>query len=404
MVKLIFDDNTEAIPEFLSVKIEEKLAHGVTDEIGAIVVQEAEVQIDNTDGTYSPDNSNSPYYGKIKTGIKLVVDGVEYIVTEISAPRTEVTAKIRGQDELSLALDTPVYIPYMTGINVSEIIQGIAAKLGLSPSFKTTVNIILNHCYIKKPLVDVLKQLSVAGNVFFRSNNRVLEIGSLQRGDAEVELSTYENTAELHAMDIEAQTFKVVYYPSMYLAEQTEHGSVDYTLLPKGETTLTLELVNHEFVMLETKDNVTVEVERLDNGDVMFRIRNNTDNVIEGSAKLYSKEIKFTKMMIDNSGSNEVDSIFIQSRPLAEMVSRRFNEFYRLPRKLYQFRAMLPQRLKAGDFVSMRSAYIDDMGLVIDVSQTYAGGYWTAQGKVIRPVSEYKPVFLAPYFCIDVAV
>lgn len=404
MLKIILADGREITPAYTSLKIEENLTHGILSDIGAIVVKEVNISIPNEDGTFSPENSNSKYYPHFKEGITLLVDGEKYIVSKIEAPRTSIVANITAFDPLSLKLEAEVNMPIVWGISGAEAISAFIRKLGFEVDYKTEITGELK-CFIPQNSVkETLSAFSLAFNVFFVYENDKISVYSLNRGrDSSIEINTYENASELSTRESQRMSAKVEYISDITLSEQTELASMTVELFPNGDKTVQVKYEDAVPTLIKASENVDILITEVTNRTCTFIVKNTEKVMKTCQLKLYGKLINVSKSNF-GAGEENITSVYLQSQELASGVYTRYNSFLQQKHRMFQFNALLDSRIRAGDGVQLRSAYIDDIGIISEVELTAAAGSWQARGKAIRRVAEYKPVFLMPKFICVIAI
>lgn len=102
----------------ISLAVSEEASSESKNPLGEVSANEIEVTIFNTDGIFSPTKESSPYYGQIKTGLKIIpyfrlIDSVDtlnweqlgvFYVTEWNATITSSTASIYAMDKIKEVL------------------------------------------------------------------------------------------------------------------------------------------------------------------------------------------------------------------------------------------------------------------------------------------------------------
>lgn len=402
MLKIILADGREITPAYTSLKIEENLTHGILNDIGAIVVKEVNISIPNEDGTFSPENSNSEYYPHFKEGITLLVDGEKYIVSKIEAPRTSIVANITAFDPLSLKLEAEVNMPIVWGISGAEAINAFIRKLGFEVDYKTEITGTFKCFMPQNNVKETLSAFSLAFNVFFVYENDKISVYALNRGrDTGIEINTYENASELSTQESQRMSAKVEYISDITLSEQTELASMTVELFPNGNRIVQARYEDAELTLVKASENVDITITEITNRTCTFVVKNTENTTKTCELKLYGKPIKVSKSSL-GEGEGNVTSFYLQSQELG--VHTRYNSFLQQKHRIFQFNALLDSRVRAGDSVRLRSAYIDDIGIISEIELTAAAGRWQARGKTIKRVAEYKPVFLMPKFICVIAL
>ena len=131
--------------------------------LGTISANELSFSLYNSDGIFSPTNTNSPYYGKIKTNVPIIpymrpettdntevnwIKMGEYYVSNWSASVTGIDAFITAEDELQqVFLEKSPSIPVGLNKKQAEFFQEVFNALGYTAKISRDLNDVLLYTF-----------------------------------------------------------------------------------------------------------------------------------------------------------------------------------------------------------------------------------------------------------------
>lgn len=187
-VQVFFDGDTQPPVEFTEKNItriqtlEEVKAEG-SNPLGLVSTGELTVSFDNSTRVFTPTNSESPYYGKLRPntlvkaqlGVEVAPDTFEYVplgefrTGDWTAPSDNVEATVTCQDRLSEIREKNVpMMPVRENATIYEIFEALFQALGMAPdeySIDTSLQQKIKLGWLPKGKVQTaLQTLATAGN------------------------------------------------------------------------------------------------------------------------------------------------------------------------------------------------------------------------------------------------
>lgn len=161
--------------------LEEMHSQSDTIPFGNVTSNELSIELLNEEGIFSPTNTNSPYYGLMKKGIKVelfirpVVDSEDeslqyiwdplgvYYISDWQAKITGLIATITANDQLyNINTKDLTVLPVNRNIIQKEFYQYIFTNLGLQGNIDETLNDIIKYAYINKDTKKALSELNIS--------------------------------------------------------------------------------------------------------------------------------------------------------------------------------------------------------------------------------------------------
>ena len=143
--------------------------------LGTISANELSFSLYNGDGIFSPTNTNSPYYGKIKTNVPVIpymrpetIDNTEvnwikmgeYYVSNWSASVTGINAVITAEDELQqVFLEKSPSIPVGLNKKQAEFFQEVFNALGYTAKISRDLNAVLLYTFTEGEQKSYLQEM-----------------------------------------------------------------------------------------------------------------------------------------------------------------------------------------------------------------------------------------------------
>lgn len=239
------------------------------------------LNLNNTNSIFTPTNSQSPYYSKMKRGVKVIpyfraseADdwnqmGIFY-VTDWSAAPTSTTAVITADDKLfGIFGQDAVVLPVKSDVLVSQLYIDFFALFGIVPVVDASVTDSLAKAFIEQGNKDFLSALSTA---FFCICN-CAHNGAVSIKDLSVPQglrATITDADQVKTIDVKLSISSS--YDSAYLKYYTPQESAEESVLNINEvvlkstdTSLTYSLDNGPLIRLKS-------VSFDNNNDVLFTI------------------------------------------------------------------------------------------------------------------------------------
>lgn len=169
-----FDNEVVSIDKddyLVEVNILEETGSGDSWVLGDLSSNEISIKLMNENGRFTPTNESGPYYGQIKSGIKIIpsirVNGGnwlkmgEYYVDEWSAGVTDSYANIVAYDRLYQMFDSkPVGLPVYKNTTYKEFYTSILSGLNLTPKFGSNMDDTLTWGYMLNANAETLQKLT----------------------------------------------------------------------------------------------------------------------------------------------------------------------------------------------------------------------------------------------------
>jgi hypothetical protein len=391
----------------MQVSISEESSAESTNPLGAVSANELEITLLNPNGIFSPSNASGAYYGKIKTGVKIIpyfrlLDdtatlnwsqlGVFY-VTEWKAVVTSITASIYATDIMKdvIAGDS-TDVQVVANYTFKQFIEYYFSVLGYTMTADSTLTDIIPFAYAESDIKSTLSDLACAAKAMCYSDRignivvnpfvttRTLR-ATLTDSDQIVSVSLKQST--LKTYDGVAFTYK---YPQLTMNYNILE--VDALTIPAGSSTLTpisfdngpVAALAH--VALQTLDE-TLQITSYSYTPWLLTLStsNTTGSDVDTNLSAYGTLVEFTDTVLSDETDNMLtySNKYIQTESQAESYKAFLDAFVAsdIPTLDVQIRGNL--LLELGDKISIQSTKYNlaFTGVIQRAKHTFAGSLST---------------------------
>jgi len=187
----IYFDGPTAQPFLISINdylIDVEWLEGLsetTNPFGAVSSNELSFTLSNEDGLFTPTNNTSPFYGKIKRGIKVIpylrpnvmgedIDWLklgEFYVTSWDAVVTGITANIVANDAWHLIFNSPAPdYPIEHDVSFYDALTNIYIAMGFEVQVDTSLEELLLYSFIEGEPLDFTQEILTGAMSYCTSN------------------------------------------------------------------------------------------------------------------------------------------------------------------------------------------------------------------------------------------
>ena len=312
---------------------------------GTVSSNELAFSLFNTEGMFSPTNPSSPYYGKIKTGLKIVtymrpdvedeqIDfdkmGVFY-VTDWRASITGVTADIVANDEMYTIFDLPqVKLPVKQNSTVAQLYKDFFKAINKPVSIDSDLDEALEYAYNVEDNKTFLNNLSVGSQSYIFCNRDGVTRVEYARGPQEIMHVLTDND---QVLNITSSQSVLLEYTGAEVVMNKPQESAPETLLSLTELKIPAKgYISPTTAFSKKPVNRLISVELNGNGnatlqsivatclDVLYSIKNNVNVDITNKLDIVGTFIDVvTSTYTTGDGSKlSVDNVYIQTQEYAE--------------------------------------------------------------------------------------
>jgi hypothetical protein len=391
----------------MQVSISEESSAESTNPLGAVSANELEITLLNQDGIFSPSNASGTYYGKIKTGVKIIpyirlldsTDTLNWIqlgvfyVTEWNAVVTALTASVYATDIMKdvLAGDS-TDVQVVPSYTFKQFIEYYFSVLGYSMTADASLTDVIPFAYAESDIKGTLSDLACAAKAMCYSDrtgtivaNPVVTTRALRAtltdGDQIVSVSLKQST--LKTYDGVAFTYR---YPQ--LSMNTNILEVDELSIPNGAATFTpisfdkgpVAALSH--VAFQTIDElVYISAFAYTPWQVTLTTQNDTGAALDTNLSAYGTLVEFTDIVLSDETDNMLtySNKYIQTETQAESYKAFLDAFVAsdIPTLDVQIRGNL--LLELGDKITVQSTKYNlaFTGIIQRAKHTFAGSLST---------------------------
>ena len=366
---------------------------------GNVTANEVTVTIYNDGGKYSPTNESSPYYGKMRNGLKVVpslkVADKEYMplgifyVNEWHATITGTTARITAADMLYTVFNKPMpALPVVKNTDTVTFATQLFDALGVVATVDSNVAAPLAMSYVDDSVQKVLTDLatgsmavcncgrdgapSVKSLVAPRSLRATLtDADQLISVAAEMGLSSdYDGAGVTYYAPQESATTNVLSLKELSIpAGVTTHMPVMFTTKP------VIRLTN---ASLASDFNVSIDRLAYDSSKVTLTTSSNLAVPVQADVEVYGTAVEAVERTIGDDESNQlhVDNIYIQSAEYANEYLEVLKAFVEAPMPILRVTIRGNPLLNVLDKITIASDKFNLLftGLILRNELTYNGG------------------------------
>ena len=387
--------------------LEEAHASSGSAPFGGVTSNECGVDLINEGGIFSPTNTASPYFGKMRRGVKMEVFirpkiesdnpdelyswdsmGVFY-VTDWNATVTGLIATVTGNDKMySVFTGDVLSYPIRRGITQADFYLDIFRLLGISATVDSTLTEILKYAYVTDKVKDLLSKLGVSsladcfcnhmGNVRVVDLTAPKELRATitdadQIIDAKIEqalLSGYDGAAVTCNAPQEGKLENILSLTELFVKEGIE--------TTKNVSLVKSPLVRLCYLKLTGAPDAIVKEARATPSTLTYTIDNAGvagENCVLDAFGTY---IETNKMLLTDEGDNllSVDNIYIQTQEYARKVYNHLKAYVNNVLPVLELVVRGNPKLELCDMIrAVSDKYnLDYTGLLIKQEFIYDGG------------------------------
>lgn len=367
--------------------------------IGNTSANEFSFALLNDNGIFNPTNAAGPYYGKIRSGIKIIpyirtaatnyVQMGVFYVNEWLATVTSLQATVSCYDELNSVFSGASARPAIqTQRTFAQAYDHFMTSLGLTADIDSTLTELLDWWYIRSANKATLQELSTASmSGCFCGRDGVILVRNMTTPKEVRAVLTDQN--QLISADITSSLNK-------------EHDGV-YIILNRHQLTELLELLNIKDFMLDqgtyTSDITqfnTVPVVRIESVnfntklpncqfrnflatpyEISYVAQNNNLESTLANLSIYGRSLETAKSEFINMGNNPLplDNVYVQTIAAANTVGRVFSKFTESDLPFLDISIRGNPLLQLGDKITVQSTKyaLNFTGYILRQQFTYTG-------------------------------
>lgn len=323
--------------------LEEAHSQSTTTPFGGITSNEIDVELLNENGIFTPSNQNSPYYGKMKRGVKLepFIRPMEdengeyewdplgvYYVTDWSATVTGLLATVTANDKLydTFTDNVPDYKIHMN-LPVKDFYQDIFDLIGVEGTIDTTLNKIIKYAYINSAPKALFSELGLAFMAdCFCKHDGSIHVRNLQNNtNIRATITDSNQIIDAEITQSIAQSYDGVSITCNHLQESSIQEIKSYTKLniAKGLTKaekIQFSASNPVFRLMYAKitgaPKSVVKIDNLYPTNISYSIDNPEAEASECELKFYGTYLETNKEDLSTTGDNlvKVDNLYLQNK------------------------------------------------------------------------------------------
>lgn len=324
----------------VSVSVLEE-AHSQSDStpFGAVTSNEVDIELLNDQGIFTPSNKNSPYYGKMKRGVKIepfirpMTDTEEYewdplgiyYVTDWSATVTGLLATITANDKLyDLFTDNVPDYKVHTNIPLKEFYKDILSLLGVASNVDSSLTDILNYAYIVSAPKTLLTELGLASIAdCFCKHDGSINVQNLRNiGEVRATINDSNQIISASITQSVVQSYDGVSMQCHHIQESDVSSVLSNTSvnIPNGET----EWENIQFSQTPVyrilyaevtgASNAFVNISKIYPTNISYAVNSADTDQEDCSITLYGTYLEHNKEDLSTMGDNlvKIDNIYVQ--------------------------------------------------------------------------------------------
>lgn len=379
--------------------MEETGSDSINNPIGDSSANEFSFALLNDEGIFSPSNAAGPYFGKIKSGVKVIpyirtkntnwIQMGVFYVNEWNAAATGLQANVFCYDDLNKVFTgkaaRPVMIPNIT---YTQAYEQFIDSLSLMASVDQTLTDPLTWWYAAQQNRDTLQQLSTAAHAAcFCSREGEILIRNM--ATTKTLRATITDQDQLISADITSALSKefdgtVIILNSHQLTAMLEILSVKDLTIPMGlyESPVTqfniVPVVRVEMAKLEyTSINKSFVSFLATPYDLTYAINNTSSAPANVNLTFHGRSIEISKSEYFRSGENplSIDNVYVQTPAAASKLQAMFTQYTNSDLPFLDISIRGNPLFQLGDKITVQSTKynINFTGYILRQQFTYTG-------------------------------
>ena len=384
--------------------IEEMHAAGATP-LGGVTSNQVTITLINEGGIFSPTNPLSPYYGKMKKGLKVDAfirivnwDSIEeyewepmgeFYVSSWVATITGLIATIVVSDILYSVFGRPqVIMPISRNTTHAALYTNFFTALDIIPEIDSALTSALEYAYSNDENKEFLTDLSNGAQADCYCNHAgVVRVESLFKNRALRATLTDGDQVK----GVETGSSDTIDYDGVSVVCNTHQESAQSEVLTITETTIASQSVlDFSNVLLSAQplikfisaaitpgDGVKISIPAATTTTMSFRLHNTNDVSKTVDIALHGTTLEIVKTSMTDSGSNllSVDSAYIQDLTYAQTIKARLQKFVGLDLPTLNVTVRGNPLLHLGDKIRVVSSKynLDYTGIIVRATYDYDG-------------------------------
>lgn len=387
----------------VQVTILEEASAESANPLGVVSANELEITLFNTDGIFSPHNTSGTYYGKIKSGVKIIpylklLDDTDtlnwvpmgtYYVSEWRAAVTDSTASIYAVDIMKDVLDgDPTEVQVVAQYTFKQFLEYYFSILGYTPTVDASLTDVIPFAYAESSVKGTLSELVCAAMSACYSD-RSGDIVVKPLIDSRAARATLTDSDQVINVNIKQSTLKT--YDGVSFTYKFPQLTMHQNILEVEALAIPNGTIEHEPMAFDKGPIASVDHAALQTLDATTRVAsfsytpwlirlttlNNTGSALDANLSVYGTLVEFTDMVL----SDETDKMlkytnkYIQTTPLATTYKAFLNGYVNslIPTLEVDIRGNL--LLEIGDKITIQSTKynLNYTGIIQRAKHTYAG-------------------------------
>lgn len=380
--------------------LEELGSDAESSPIGDVSANELDIVLYNKNGIFSPANLNSPYYGLMRSGLKVVVklrpapdaewDEVgTFYVSDWYAEVTGMQASVTCFDKLYDALNSaPPTLPVTSNITYQDAFDTYMIALGYRYSLDNTLRGNLSWWYTLSEAAETLRKLTNAcGAALYCDHHdevKVLNLASKKTVTATLTDADQIITATVPQSINSSYSGLDVSVYNTQLSNNTQLLDLKDHAFPSGNSeTGMIQFSTRPVVRVEcvvaTKATTTIDLTGFQSTQDAIKLKTYNKGVIDTTMSItaYGRAIEAVKSTYYSHGSNQLvhDNEYVQTSEVAERISRMLNNFVHNPLPNLKLSIRGNPKLNLGDKITVSSERYNLLftGILQRANYTYNG-------------------------------
>lgn len=368
--------------------------------IGDVSANELDIKLFNDNGIFSPSNTDSPYYGLMKAGVKVVVkmraselsdwdDLGTFYVNDWYAEVTGLQASVTCYDKMHSVINSPLpVLPVTKNVLYKDAFIAFLDALGVQHNVDASIAGIMSWWYALNRSADTLKSLSSASMaaVFCDRHDTISVLNTatakevketLTDGDQIISASiTQSITRDYDGLDISINSAQL---SDMVTLLDVKEYAINTGMAKSGAVAFNERPVARvECVTLDIPSTyVSLSGFSYNTDTIEFSTRNDSSAPHLAAIKAYGRIIEVVKTTYEKHGSNPLvfDNAYAQTEDVVEPIRNMLFRFVASQLPVLSLTIRGNPKLQLGDKLTVQSAKYNLLftGILQRASYTYDG-------------------------------
>jgi len=321
--------------------LEEAHSQNNSTPFGTVTSNEVDIELLNDQGIFTPSNQSSPYYGKMKRGVKIepfirpmTEEGEEeyewdplgvYYVTDWSATVTGLLATVTANDKLyDLFTDNVPDYKVHEDVAIKDFYKDILALLAVTGDIDDSLTDTLDYAYIVSAPKTLLSDLGLASMVdCFCKHDGSIKVQNLKNiGDVRATITDSNQIISASITQSIVQSYDGVAMQCHHIQESDVNSVLSNTSvdIPNGET----KWENIQFsqtpvyrilyTMITGASDAFVDIDKIYPTNISYTVDSADTDREDCSVTFYGTYLEHNKEDLSTEGENllKVDNIYVQ--------------------------------------------------------------------------------------------